>query len=82
MKFKIKIDGGICEIKATKMMSPHGILINLFERQLNNILLPYSLDEIVQILAIWCATENIEIEKDALAHLATKGIRTSLRYVV
>jgi DNA helicase TIP49 (TBP-interacting protein) len=64
------------------MISPHGILINLFERQLNNILLSYSLDEIIQILAIWCATENIEIKKDALAHLETKGIRTSLRYVV
>jgi RuvB-like protein 1 (pontin 52) len=33
-------------------------------------------------LAIRCATENIEIEEDALAHLATIGTRTSLRYVV
>jgi len=33
-------------------------------------------------LAIRCATENIEIEEDALAHLATIGTKTSLRYVV
>ena len=80
-KFKIKIDGGINEIKVTKMMSLHGITIDLLERLLNIILLPCSLDEMVQILAIRCATEIIEIEEDALAYLATKGIR-SLRYVV
>jgi RuvB-like protein 1 len=33
-------------------------------------------------LAIRCATEGIEIEEDALAHLATVGTTTSLRYVV
>ena len=69
---------GICEIKGTEMMSPHGIPIDLLDRLLIIRLLPYSLDEIVQILAIRCATENIEIEEDALAHLETKGIRTSI----
>ena len=73
---------GICGIKGTEMMSPHGIPIDLLDRLLIIRLLPYSLDEIVQILAIRCATENIEIEEDALAHLATIGTRTSLRYVV
>jgi len=33
-------------------------------------------------LAIRCATESIEIEDDALAHLASIGTKTSLRYVV
>jgi RuvB-like protein 1 (pontin 52) len=33
-------------------------------------------------LAIRCATENIEVEEDALAHLATIGTKTSLRYAV
>jgi len=33
-------------------------------------------------LAIRCATEGIEIEEDALAHLASIGTRTSLRFVV
>jgi RuvB-like protein 1 len=33
-------------------------------------------------LAIRCGTEGIEIEEDALAHLATIGTKTSLRFVV
>merc|ERR1719265_2120730 len=73
---------GICEIRGTEMKSPHGIPIDLLDRLLIIRLLPYSLDEIVQIIAIRCATESIEIEEDALAHLATIGTKTSLRYVV
>merc|ERR1711924_130905 len=73
---------GMCEIKGTDMKSAHGIPVDLLDRLLIIRLLPYSLDEIVQILAIRCATEKIEIESDALAHLATIGTKTSLRYVV
>jgi RuvB-like protein 1 (pontin 52) len=73
---------GICEIKGTDMKSPHGIPVDLLDRLLIIRVMPYSLEEIVQILAIRCATENIEIEEDALAHLATIGTKTSLRYVV
>jgi RuvB-like protein 1 len=73
---------GICEIKGIDMRSPHGIPVDLLDRLLIIRLLPYGLDELVQILAIRCATESIEIEEDALAHLATIGTKTSLRYVV
>merc|ERR1711970_401487 len=73
---------GICEIRGTDMKSAHGIPVDLLDRLLIIRLLPYSLEEIVQILAIRCATENIEIEEDALAHLSTIGTKTSLRYVV
>lgn len=73
---------GICEIRGTDMKSAHGIPVDLLDRLLIIRLLPYSLDEIVQILAIRCATESIEIEEDALAHMATIGCKTSLRYVV
>lgn len=73
---------GICEIRGTEMKSAHGIPIDLLDRLLIIRLLPYSLDEIVQIIAIRCATENIEIEEPALAHLATIGTKTSLRYVI
>jgi RuvB-like protein 1 (pontin 52) len=64
------------------MKSPHGIPVDLLDRLLIIRTLPYSLNEIVQILAIRCATENIEVEEDALAQLATIGTRTSLRFVV
>lgn len=73
---------GVCKIRGTEMSSPHGIPIDLLDRLLIIRLLPYNLEEIVQILAIRCETENIEIETDALAHLASIGTKTSLRYVV
>jgi RuvB-like protein 1 (pontin 52) len=73
---------GICEIRGIDMRSPHGIPVDLLDRLLIIRLLPYTLDDVVQILAIRCATENVEVEEDALAHLATIGTRTSLRYVV
>ena len=73
---------GVCEIKGTEMHSPHGIPVDLLDRLLIIRLLPYALQEIVQILAIRCATEGIEVEEDALAHLASIGTKTSLRYVV
>merc|ERR1711966_120066 len=62
---------GVCTIRGTEMSSPHGIPIDLLDRLLIIRLMPYALEEIVQILAIRCATEKIEIEADALAHLAT-----------
>merc|ERR1711935_1180036 len=73
---------GICEIRGIDMRSPHGIPVDLLDRLLIIRLLPYTLDDVVQILAIRCATENVEIEEDALAQLATIGTRTSLRYCV
>lgn len=73
---------GVCKIRGTEMSSPHGIPIDLLDRLLIIRLLPYNLEEIVQILAIRCETEGIEIETDALAHLASIGTKTSLRYVV
>jgi RuvB-like protein 1 (pontin 52) len=73
---------GICEIRGTEMKSAHGIPVDLLDRLLIIRLLPYSLDEMVQILAIRCATESIEIEEEALAHLASIGTRASLRYAV
>jgi len=44
--------------------------------------MPYSLQEMVQILAIRAEAEGIEIEEDALIKLGEIGSRTSLRYSV
>jgi RuvB-like protein 1 (pontin 52) len=73
---------GFCTIRGTDMRSPHGVPVDLLDRLLIIRTMPYNLNEIVQILAIRCATEGLEIEEDALAHLATIGTKTSLRYVV
>jgi RuvB-like protein 1 (pontin 52) len=73
---------GKCTIRGTEMKSPHGIPIDLLDRLLIIKTLPYSVNEIVQILSIRCITESIEVEEDALAHLAAIGSKTSLRYAV
>lgn len=44
--------------------------------------MPYSLDEIVQILSIRASTESIEMQDDALAALGEVGGKTSLRFAV
>jgi len=44
--------------------------------------MPYSLEEIVQIMSIRAETESLEIEDEALAALGAVGVRTSLRYAV
>jgi RuvB-like protein 1 (pontin 52) len=73
---------GYCSIRGIEMKSPHGIPVDLLDRLLIIKTMPYNLEEIVQIVAIRCATEGIEIDEDALAHLATIGTRSSLRYVI
>ena len=73
---------GVCQIRGTDINSPHGIPVDLLDRLLIIKTMPYSLKEIVSILAIRCATEGIEIEEDALAHLAAIGTTSSLRFVV
>ena len=44
--------------------------------------LVYTLEEIVQIIAIRAATESIAVDEDALVMLGEIGSRTSLRYAV
>lgn len=73
---------GKCTIRGTELKSPHGIPVDLLDRLLIIKTLPYSVNEIVTILAIRCSTEGLEIEEEALAHLATIGSQTSLRYSV
>lgn len=73
---------GVSTIRGTDIKSPHGIPVDLLDRLLVIKTLPYNLKEIVQILAVRAATESIQIEEAALAHLGTVGIKTSLRYVV
>jgi len=73
---------GMCTIRGTDMISPHGIPVDLLDRLMIIKTLPYTLTEIVQILAIRANTEGITLSQDALAHLGTIGSRTSLRYVV
>merc|ERR1711975_28314 len=73
---------GICTIRGTDVVSPHGIPVDLLDRLLIIRTMPYSLEEIVQILSIRASAEELEIEDSALAALGEVGSRTSLRYAV
>jgi len=73
---------GICTIRGTDMISPHGIPIDMLDRLLIIKTSTYNLDDIIKILALRATTENIRISKDALALLGKIGNETSLRYSI
>jgi RuvB-like protein 1 (pontin 52) len=73
---------GVCTIRGTDVLSPHGIPVDLLDRMLIIRTMPYSLEEIVQIISIRAETESIEVNAEALHALGEIGARTSLRYTV
>lgn len=73
---------GVCTIRGTDVVSPHGIPVDLLDRMLIIRTMPYSLEEMVQIVSIRAAAEDIQVEDDALMALGDVGSRTSLRYAV
>jgi RuvB-like protein 1 (pontin 52) len=73
---------GVCTIRGTDVLSPHGIPVDLLDRMLIIRTMPYSLEEMVQIVSIRAETENLTIEEDALVTLGEIGAKTSLRYAV
>ena len=73
---------GVCTIRGTDVVAPHGVPVDLLDRMLIIRTMPYALEEMVQILQIRALTESIEIDDEALAALGEVGARTSLRYSV
>ena len=73
---------GICTVRGTDVVSPHGIPVDLLDRMLVIRTLPYNVDEIISILAIRAATEGLVLDDDAVGALGEIGERTSLRYAV
>merc|ERR1712224_669808 len=73
---------GVCTIRGTEIVSPHGMPVDLLDRMLIIRTMPYSTEEMVQILSIRAATESIKLNEEALANLGEIGSRTSLRYAV
>ncbi|EER04728.1 RuvB DNA helicase, putative [Perkinsus marinus ATCC 50983] len=71
---------GICTIRGTEIVSPHGMPIDLLDRLVIIRTLPYSVDEIVQIVAIRAQTEGLSVAEDAMELLGKVGHATSLRY--
>merc|ERR1712032_329816 len=73
---------GICRIRGTDIKSPHGIPVDLLDRMLIVRTMPYTLEEVIQILSIRATTESLTIDEEALAALGEIGSKTSLRYAV
>lgn len=73
---------GICTIRGTDMVSPHGIPVDLLDRLLIIKTTNYGLEELMKILAIRASTESIKLSPEALAYLGEIGANTSLRYCV
>merc|ERR1712137_1207349 len=53
---------GVCEVRGTEIVAPHGIPLDLLDRILIIRTMPYSVDEIIQILAIRATAESIEVD--------------------
>merc|ERR1711937_18502 len=73
---------GVCTIRGTEIVSPHGMPVDLLDRMVICRTLGYSVDEIVQVLSIRAQTEGLEMEQEAIEMLGEIGQNTSLRYVV
>jgi len=58
---------GMCTIRGTDLVSPHGVPIDLLDRLLIIRTTPYTLEEVIKILAIRASTENIKLTSEALA---------------
>ena len=73
---------GICTVRGTDVLSPHGVPVDLLDRMLIIRTLVYPIEEVIQIIAIRAATEGILVDEDALVELGTIGERSSLRFAV
>merc|ERR1719454_2514726 len=73
---------GVCTIRGTEIVSPHGMPVDLLDRMVICRTLGYSVDEIVQVLSIRAQTEGLNMAQEAIELLGEIGANTSLRYVV
>ena len=73
---------GRSEIRGTDVMSSHGIPRDLLDRLLIIRTLPYSEEEMVQIIRIRATTEGLTIDDEAVTVLGKIGTNATLRYAV
>lgn len=73
---------GVCQIRGTDVLAPHGVPVDLLDRMLIVRTMPYNVEEMIQIISIRATIEEIEVESEALRALGDIGLRTSLRYAV
>ncbi|CAN0450222.1 unnamed protein product, partial [Ectocarpus sp. 12 AP-2014] len=73
---------GVCTIRGTDVLAPHGVPVDLLDRMLIIRTMPYSIPEMEMIVSIRAEAESIEVEPEALTALGKIGAKTSLRYAV
>merc|ERR1711893_235437 len=74
---------GKCKIRGTEdIVAPHGIPLDLLDRLMIIRTLPYSQEEMVQILKIRAQTEGIGVSDESLEKLSEIGVKSTLRYAV
>jgi len=74
---------GNCMVRGTTdIISPHGIPRDFLDRLLIIRTLPYSQEQMAQIIRIRAATEGLQIDEEALEILSEVGSKTTLRYAV
>ena len=73
---------GMCTVRGTEGIAPHGVPVDLLDRVMIIRTMPYALAEIVQILAIRAQIEGLTIDEAAYAYLGEIGVRSTLRYAV
>lgn len=74
---------GKCTIRGTgDIASSHGIPLDLLDRVMIIRTLPYTQDEMMQILNIRSQTESIHITDESLQLLSEIGAKTTLRYSI
>jgi len=77
-----KRNRGMCTVRGTEVIAPHGVPVDLLDRLMIIRTMPYSLQEIVQILSIRAQVEGINVDEEAYALLGEIGVRSTLRYAV
>jgi len=73
---------GMCTVRGTEVVAPHGVPVDLLDRLMIIRTMPYALQEIVQILSIRAQIEGIAVNEEAFAYLGEIGVRSTLRYAV
>jgi len=73
---------GVCTIRGTDIRSPHGMPLDLLDRVLIIRTMPYSQEEMMQIIKIRSHIEGIQLDDESLTQLGTVGCNTTLRYAV
>merc|ERR1711935_653312 len=73
---------GMCNMRGTEILAPHGVPVDLLDRVMIIRTMPYTLEETFQILSIRAKAEGVDVEDEGLAYASQVGQDASLRYAV